>query len=397
MESPTSTRKLRIAILGGGFGGLYTALALYWRGACLSADITLIDRESRFLFTPLLYELLTGEVAEWQIAPEFRELLPTPIHFLRANADSVDTEAGEIRFSGGKPFPFDILVVALGSGDAHFGIPGAKEHSIPFRSISDARELERRLKSLSSTAPGPVTVIGAGPSGVELAAKISDFLGEPGKSRKNKVRLMDRSPDILPGYAGELRTQALARLRDQNVELKLGAAITAITPEEIETETGVKYPSALNVWAAGSAPSPVLPTLGCLLDRRGRIPVGQTLQVPGQSGIFVLGDSANAGDGVPATAQVAVRQAEVVAANVIARMAGRQFSEYRHVPLGEMLSLGRGVAAANLFGVKFAGSTGNFLRKLVYLFTLPSPAHAFRVGVNWTENALDELTRSIAR
>lgn len=395
MENQTSNPKRRIAILGGGFGGLYTALSLYWRGGCLSADITLIDRESRFLFTPLLYELLTDEVTEWQIAPNFRDLLPTPVNVLRAEAESVDVEAGEIRFTGGKSFTYDILVVALGSGNAHFGVPGAKQYSIPFRTIPDAKELERRLKTLPANRP--VTVIGAGPSGVELSAKIADFLGEAGKSPQNHVRLMDRNPEILPGYAAELRAQATDRLKELNVDLRLGSAIASITPEGIETESGEKLPSELNVWVAGSAPSPVLPTLGCLLDRRGRIPVGRSLQVPGHPSIFVLGDNANAGDGVPATAQVAVRQAEVVAANVLSLMNGCRMHEYRHVPLGEMLSLGRGVAAANLFGVKFDGSTGNFLRKLIYLFTLPSPAHAFRVGVHWTENAMDELTRSFTK
>lgn len=397
MKFSTANQKPRIAILGGGFGGLYTALSLYWSGACLSADITLIDRESRFLFTPLLYELLTGEVAEWQIAPEFRELLPTPIEFLEAEAEAVDLQANEIRFSNARPFRFDILVIALGSETAHFDTPGAREHSISFRTIDDAVELGRRLEALASGDAGPISIIGAGPSGVELAAKIADFLKDHPGHPKTEVRLIDRSAEILPGYAAELRGLAMERLRAQKIELRLGAAIKSISVEGIELETGQKLPSGLNVWAAGTSPSPVLRNLGCLLDRRGRIPVGQTLQVPGHPGVFVLGDSANVGDGVPSTAQVAVRQAEVVAANVLALTTGRGKREYRHTPLGEMLSLGRGVAAANLFGVKFDGSTGNLVRKFIYLLSLPSPAHALRVGVSWAGDAVNELTRSFSK
>ncbi len=397
MEFLPSNRKPRIAILGGGFGGLYTALALYWGGACLSADITLIDREPRFLFTPLLYELLTGEVAEWQISPEFRELLPTPIEFLQAEAEAVDLEANKIRFSNARPFVFDILVIALGSETAHFDTPGAGEHSLSFRTIDDAVALGRRLEATASGDAGPISIIGAGPSGVELATKIADFLKDRPGHRKTEVRLLDRSSEILPGYAAELRGLAMERLSAQKVELRLGSAIKSITGDGIELETGQKLPSGLNVWAAGTSPSPVLRNLGCLLDRRGRIPVGRTLQVPGHPGVFVLGDSANVGDGVPSTAQVAVRQAEVVAANVLALTTGRGKREYRHTPLGEMLSLGRGVAAANLFGVKFDGSTGNLVRKFIYLLSLPSPAHALRVGVSWAGDVVNDLARSFSK
>jgi NADH dehydrogenase len=392
MAIPKVNRKPRIVILGGGFGGLYTALALYWRGACLSADITLVDRESHFLFTPLLYELLTGEVDQWQIAPEFREILPTTIDFVQGEVESVDTVAREVRFSNSGSISFDGLVLSLGSNNAYLGIEGAADNSIPFRTISDACELDCRLKKLSNGTDGPVSILGAGPSGVELAAKISDFLLETGR-RSRRLRLIDRSRDILPGYAGELREHAWTRLKNLGVEFRLGAAVQKITADSIELADGTQLPSTLNIWTAGSSPSTVLQTVGCLLDRRGRIPVGPSLEVPGHPGMFALGDDANAGDEIPATAQVAVRQAQVAANNLQAWLAGRPYREYHHAALGEMLSLGRGVAAANLFGVKFDGSTGNFVRKFIYLLSLPSPAHALRVGVSWAGNAVNEFSR----
>jgi NADH dehydrogenase len=339
-----------------------------------------------------LYELLTGEVDQWQIAPEFREILPSTIDFVRGEVHSVDTGAGEVRLVGAPSVSFDGLVLALGSNNAHWGIEGAVDHSIPFRTISDARELDRRLKKLSNATDSPVSVLGAGPSGVELAAKISDFLQETGR-RSRVLRLIDRSRDILPGYAAELREQARIRLENLGVEFRLGAAVQKMTADSIELADNTRLPSALNIWTAGSAPSPVLQTVGCLLDRRGRIPVGPSLEVPGHPGMFTLGDDANAGDEIPATAQVAVRQAQVVANNLQAWLGGRPYREYHHTALGEMLSLGRGVAAANLFGVKFDGSTGNFVRKFIYLLSLPSPAHALRVGVSWAGNAVNEFSR----
>ncbi len=383
-------------ILGGGFGGLYTALALYWAGTCLSADVTLINREPTFLFTPLLYELITGEVEDWQIAPAFREILPSPIDFLEADIESVDLTKKEITFRANSAarMGFDILVLALGSETNHFGIPGAQTNSIPFRTISDALELKKRLEA-PILDNRPVTVLGAGPSGVELAAKISDFLTSRLSDRQTtpEIILTDRSSEILPGYAADLREIAMAELRRRNVSVKLGSGVRNITSDRVELENGTAFPSGLTIWTAGSGPSPILQTLGCVLDRRGRIPVGNTLEIPGHPGMFVLGDCANPGDQIPATAQVAVRQAQIVARNVAARLSGNRYHEFHYTPLGEMLSLGQGVAAANLFGVKFSGAAGNTARRLIYLLTLPSPGHAFKVGFSWAGSALEDLLK----
>ncbi|OYT70649.1 MAG: FAD-dependent oxidoreductase [Chloracidobacterium sp. CP2_5A] len=397
--------KHRVLILGGGFGGLYLARALDALGVTRSAGVTLVNRAPAFLFLPLLYEILTDEVAAWQIAPSFAEVLPGSCRFVCGEVAGGEFHAGRravlVRQADGDlVLEADTVVLALGSVSDDFGLPGVRSHARPFRSLADARALKASLidaAQRAAAAPGETVsfaIVGAGPSGVELAAVMADRLhaelrraGLP--PARAQLHLIDRLPEILPQYASALRHLARRELARRGVELHLGVGVAGCSAAGVELENGARVAADAIVWTAGSRPAPVLADFPFVRDRRGRIPVGRTLEVPGFPGVYALGDIA-ASVAAPATAQVAVRQALIVARNIAAALRGEPSREYHYEPLGEMMTLGRGAAAANILGLAFDGIAGYVTRRLVYLLAMPDPWHATKVGLSWLGQSLEE-------
>jgi NADH dehydrogenase len=191
------TEPARICILGGGFGGLYAAKRLNelpWNPP-ERPEILLVDSNDRFVFSPLLYELLTGELQSWEIAPPFSELLAnTRIRFRQATVENIDLDNQQVYFHDGGEFSYDRLVLALGGETPMQMVPGCAEHAIPFRTVSDAYRLEERLRRLETSNRDKirVAIAGAGYCGVELACKLSDRLQERGR-----VRLIEMGTEIL--------------------------------------------------------------------------------------------------------------------------------------------------------------------------------------------------------
>jgi len=401
--------KHRVLILGGGFGGLYTARALSSLGVTQTAEVTLVSRTPTFLFLPLLYEILTDEVTDWQIAPPLEEVLPPGCRFvcgevlggkLQPRQYSIHIRCGDRE----QTLETDTLVLALGSVTDDFGLPGVRAHARPFRSLRDAHALKAALvEAVQQVAnarqeAASVAIIGAGPSGVELAAVVADRLhaelrraGLPPSWAR--IHLVDRLPEILPQYASALRQLAQRELVRRQVELHLGVGVASCSPTGVSLEDGTHIAAEIIIWAAGNCPAPILAEFPFVRDRRGRIPVSRTLEVPGFPGVYALGDIA-ASAAVPATAQVAVRQALVVAHNIAATQRGAAPREYRYEPLGEMMTLGRGRAAANILGVAFDGVAGYLTRRLVYLLAMPEPWHAIRVGLSWLGQSVEETWQS---
>jgi len=204
----------RICILGGGFGGLYTALRLSqlpWT-KLEKPDIVLVDQRDRFLFSPLLYELLTGELETWEIAPPYTELLAnTGIQFCQAEVASVDVEAKQVHVKDATTaLSYDYLVVAMGGETPIDGVPGAAEYAIPFRTIADAYRLEEKLRSLEPADKVRIAIIGGGYSGVELACKLAERLGDRGR-----IRIVEGADQILrtsPEFNRKTAREALEKL-----------------------------------------------------------------------------------------------------------------------------------------------------------------------------------------
>ncbi|MFN7899664.1 MAG: NAD(P)/FAD-dependent oxidoreductase [Synechococcaceae cyanobacterium] len=426
----------RVLIIGAGFAGLYAALALAAQPA--PPSILLIEPRERFLFLPLLYELLSGELPLWQVAPRYDALLAGHgIAWLAERAERIDAEASRVQTSSGQWFAYDRLVIACGGDSDHFGIPGAEQHSLGFRSLDDVARLQGLLERPNpgpSGSPRRLAVVGAGPTGVELACKLADLSGGT-----TLIDLIEQGPQPLPGSPAFNREQALLALRRRDVRLRCRTRVTAVradglslrpqdAPASAATPTrDEELPVNAVVWTAGLrfAPPPISPPPP--RDGRGRLLCEPSLQLRGQPRIFVAGDLAHpvahpeangpsqaasrpetgaetgaqtgaepgsaagagqAGTALPATAQVAFQQAPVLAANLRRSLAGEPLQPFQWRNLGEMLSLGRGEACLTAVGLTLAGPAAFQLRRLAYLTRLPGFSQQLRAAAAWAAESL---------
>jgi demethylphylloquinone reductase len=380
----------RIVILGGGFGGLYTALRLSqlpWEST-QKPEIVLVDQSDRFLFSPLLYELLTGELQTWEIAPPFAELLHnTGVRFCQAVVGGIDLEQQRVQLQNGPEIPYDRLVLALGGETPLDMVTGASSYAYPFRTIADAYRLEERLRVLAESDADKirVAIVGAGYSGVELACKLADRLGDRGRFRL--VELTDQILRTSPEFNREAAKKALDA---RGVFIDLETKIESIGQDNISLEYKNQVdtiPVDLVIWTVGTRVSPVVKSLPLKQNQRGQITTTPTLQVLEHPDIFALGDLADCvdsqGQQIPATAQAAFQQADYTAWNIWASLSDRPLLPFQYQKLGEMLSLGVDNATLTGLGIKLDGSLAYLARRLAYLYRLPTLDHQLRVGFNW--------------
>ncbi len=388
----------RICILGGGFGGLYTALCLSqlpWE-PLQKPEIVLVDQRDRFVFLPLLYELLTGELQTWEVAPPFSELLAnTGIQFRQTAVTGIDPESQQVYLADEQVLPYDRLVLALGGETPLTMAPGTAEHAIAFRTIDDAYRLQERLRVLEASPADRirVAVVGGGYSGVELACKLADRLGDRGR-----VRLVELSDQILrtsPEHNRETATKALEKRGvwvdlDTKVESIGADTITLAYKGNVDT-----LPVDVVMWTVGTQVPDVVKALPLKHNERGQLVVSPTLQAVDRPDIFALGDLADCRDAegqlVPANAQVAFQQADYAGWNIWASLSDRPLLPFRYQHLGEMLALGNTEATLAGMGVKLDGSAAYIVRRLAYLYRMPTFDHQLRVGLNWVTKPLRDL------
>lgn len=389
----------KICILGGGFGGLYTALYLRGFPWLNSPDcqMTLVDQKEHFLFAPLLYELVTGELKAWEIAPSFDKLLANKnIQFCQGTIGGVDLQARLVKLLGGERLSYDYLVLAVGGKTRTDGVPGAAEYALPFRSLADARYLHERLRSLEATDLPQirVAVIGGGPSGVELACKVADRLGKRGH-----ILLVERGDKILKPFSGGLRRGAYRALQARGVQLELGTGVEAIAPNQITlVRNNLFTPLAvdLTLWTAGTKSIDWVSHLDCQQNSQGQLLTLPTLQLLDYQEVLALGDMAEIQypnkQRIPATAQVAYQQAGCAAHNLKALIKRRPLNHFRYLHLGDMLTLGVNSAVVSSFGINIEGRPASLTRQLVYLQRLPTIRHRLQVLWHWIVNGCRNLS-----
>jgi NADH dehydrogenase len=393
MTQPTT----KICILGGGFGGLYTALRLSqfpW-DATPKPEIILVDQSDRFVFSPLLYELLTRELQTWEIAPPYSELLQgTGIQFHQAAVSTIDINKKTVQLQDKSELNYDRLVLALGGETPLDLVPGAASHAYPFRTITDAYRLEERLRVLEAANPEKirVAIVGAGYSGVELACKLADRIGE-----KGRFRLIEIADQILRTSPEFNREAAKKALDSKGVFIDLETKVAAIDQDSISLEYKNQVdtiPVDLVIWTVGTKVSPVVKTLPLKQNQRGQITTTAQLQAIEHPDIFALGDLADSidaeGKQLPATAQVAFQQADYTAWNIWASLTHRPLLPFRYQPLGEMMALGIDNATLTGLGVQLDGSFAYLARRLAYLYRLPTLNHQLKVGFNWLVSPIIE-------
>lgn len=378
--------QFRVVVVGGGFTGLTTALELARQHS--SVSVVLVEPQEHFLFTPLLYELLSGELHTWQVAPKLDHLLAGhSVAWLQDRVTSINRQTRCLATSGGCELSFDRLVLACGGVLQSFGVAGVTDHAIGFRTMADLRRLQHLMHRLQ-IRPHPMqrlAIIGAGASGVELACKLADLL-----AGKALIALIEQRKEILPGSREFNRQQALEALQQRDVALRCQSRVQEVAAGHLtllaqgRTET---LPCAGVIWTAGLAvsPPPLLPA--ALTGPQGRLICQANMRLAGEEAIFAAGDVAAVPDQrqqpLPATAQVAIQQAPVLAHNILASLNGEPLQDFRWNDLGEMLSLGRGQAAITAKGFTMAGPTAAKLRKAIYLMRMPGARHRLAVAAGW--------------
>jgi NADH dehydrogenase len=404
-------QKTKILILGGGFGGLYTALELERAlGKDADIEVTLVNRENFFLFTPMLHEIAGSDLDITTIVNPLRKMLRRTTLFA-GEITAVDLDRRRIGVTHGidrshsHELTYDHLVLALGSVTNFFGIPSLEKRALTMKSLGDAVYLRSRMIEYLEEAnfeccPAlrrpllTFVVAGGGFAGVETAAAVNDFLHEALPFYDNlkesmlRVVLVEYAPAVLPELGLELGEYARAKLTERGVEFRLSSKVIGVSDEGVELSNGETIPSKTLIWTAGTAPNPLLESLRCPKDR-GKIVVNDYLEVPGYSGVWALGDCASisdpeTGQPYPPTAQHALREGRLVARNIAATMCGGTKARFRFKTLGQLAAIGRRTGVAKIFGCKFSGFTAWWLWRTIYLSKLPRLEKKLRVTLDWT-------------
>ncbi|MFM2400157.1 MAG: hypothetical protein RL341_2314 [Pseudomonadota bacterium] len=365
----------RILILGCGFGGLEAAKAL--RAA--PVDVLLIDRTNHHLFQPLLYQVATAGLAAPAIAAPTRHIFRKQRNctVLMKDAVRIDKAAKTVTFDDGSIEPFDALIVATGATHSYFGNDHWAQHAPGLKTLDDAFAIRGQMLRAFEHAEAQehernawltFVVIGAGPTGVEMAGTMAEIAHHtladefrrivPAKAR---VLLVEGGPRVLPTFSEKLSEKARVQLQKLGVEVVLNARVSDISAQGIAIGTGdaaTRIAAKTVVWAAGVKASPLLATLDVPLDRIGRVTVNETLNIEGREDIYVVGDAAAAmsnGKPVPGVSPGAKQMGRCAAKNILARLRGQSAQPFKYVDYGALATIGRKSAVVQLPTFSFWG------------------------------------------
>ena len=399
----------KVVIVGGGFGGVYTALELdKWLFRHPEVDVTVVNRDNFFLFTPMLHEVAASDLDITNIVSPVRKLVSN-MEFFDGDVEKVDLPARTVTVSHGDghthELPYDHLVLAPGSVTNFFNLPGLEERAITMKSLGDAIALRNRmieqLEEAETECGAPdrdhlmtFVVAGGGFAGVETIAGMNDFVHQalpfyPHIPRE-KVRFILVHPGevILPELSEKLGRYAQRKLEARGVEIRSKTKVSCVTERGVCLSDGTEVNAATIIWTAGTQPNPLVRTLPCRTEK-GRVCVDENLQVAGFPGVWALGDCALVPDPAtggfhPPTAQHAIRQGKVVARNILGALRGERPRPFRFKTIGQLASLGRRTGVAQIFGINFSGFVAWWMWRTIYLMKLPRLEKRLRVAIDWT-------------
>lgn len=389
-RADTPSRPLaRVVIVGGGFGGVSAARAferLALRGA--PVDVTLVSDSNYLLFTPMLAEVASGALESRHISAPVRASVPHT-RFRHGRVEHVDPVARTVRLAGhAGTIPYDHLVLAVGSVPHTFGLPGVEQHAWTLKNLSDATRLRDHVIGLLERAEQEsdpdkrreiltFVVAGAGFAGTETIAELYDlvhgvlqFYPAIGEQEPRFV-IVHPGDRILPELTSELGAYAKERLQARGIEFRSGVRVAEADADSVLLADGERIPTTTFVWTAGNRPEPL------------------AAQLAGVGGLWAIGDCARIpdpgrdGDYCPPTAQHAIREGSVVAANIAAVIAGREPGAFRFRTLGVLVALGHRTAAGEVHGIRFSGLAAWLLWRGVYLAKLPGIEKRVRVLFDW--------------
>jgi len=392
----------RVVIVGAGFGGLETAHRL--AGAPVS--ITLIDRRNHHLFQPLLYQVATASLATSEIAWPIRYLLRNrpDVTTLYATVTGVDAQGRRVLLDDGDGLPYDTLILATGAFHAYFGHDEWEPFAPGLKTLEDATTLRRRIlvafeRAERETDPQrraallTFVIIGAGPTGVELAGTIAELAQDtlPPDFRnidthKTRVVLIEAGPRVLAGFPDDLSAYAQRSLESIGVEVMLGQAVTECSADSV-VFGGNRLDTKTIIWAAGVRASPAAEWLAAPADRAGRLQVLPDLTVPGHPDIFAIGDTVtiNGPDGkpVPGIAPAAKQQGRYVAAAIKTRLNGGALSPFHYQHAGSLAQIGKRKAVIDFGRIKLRGTIAWWIWGIAHIYFLIGLRNRLSVAISW--------------
>ncbi len=414
------TKEPHVVIVGGGFGGLYCARKL--KRAPVQA--TLVDRRNFHLFQPLLYQVATGALSPADIATPLRVILRRNrnVRTIMGEVIDIDVQQRRLLLTDGA-VPYDILVLAPGSKQNYFGQSKWVSYAPGLKTVEDATQIRGEILSALEAAerqsdpdkvPSYLTfvIVGAGPTGVELAGAVSEIVRDAVKKdfrrierRQPRILLVEMHDRVLPTYPRELSEKAGAALREMGVELLLNTRVVDMGQNFIdvqENDSKRRISTYTILWTAGTQPSPLGQALaahaGVQLTPGGRVYVEPDLTVPGHPEIFVIGDLCQGvfpnGPHWPALAAVAMQQGEYVARTIAARLRGRPVKPFQYRNYGEMATIGRARAVADFRWIRFSGFVAWLLWLFVHLMKIVQFENRVIVFIQWAWNYMTRNRRA---
>ena len=391
----------RVVIIGGGFGGLYTARGL----KDVEADVTVIDRHNYHLFQPLLYQVATAALNPSDIAMPIRAILRRQknVSVILGEALAIDPNQKRVQLADGEVF-YDYLVLATGATHSYFDHPEWERDAPGLKTIEDALEIRRRVLLAFEAAERETdptkqqawltfVIIGAGPTGVELAGALSEIARQTMvrdfrriRSDSARVILLEGKDRVLPTYPPDLSEKARRQLEDLGVEVVTGAVVTDVSDHDVRVGERV-IPTRTVLWGAGVQASPLARSLGVPLDRAGRVLVEPDLTIPGHKDVFVIGDLAAVrqrdGTFVPGVAPAAIQEGQHTALNLERAIAGQPLRAFRYRDKGSLATIGRAAAVGDFGRLKLSGFLAWFAWLAIHIFFLIGFRNRFLVITQW--------------
>ena len=395
-----SSNRPRVVILGAGFGGLTAAKAL-----SKEADVTVVDRHNFQTFLPLLYQVATAGLAADHVAHPVRGALrKSGVKFRMGSPISVDHKNKSVKLDSSEVLEFDHLIVALGSATADFGVAGVNEHALGMKSVHEAigirAEVMRRFEDLcrfEDQTRLSLSVVGGGPTGVEMAGALAELKRGPLKNDEANaaehidIYLIEAGPRILPMFSEKLSARAKKDLEKLGVKVLLNTAVQEVKPRQILIKGAATIPSEVTIWAAGVKGEPTGGLLNLPLEGT-RISVAQNLQVNHYPHIWAIGDisSAKGADGgfLPMVAPVAMQQGRWVAKQIMRAARGQDLQDFKYLDKGSMATIGRHKAVVQFKGIQITGIPAWYAWLWLHLFYLLGGRNKIGTIADWTWNYL---------
>ena len=393
-----SSTRPRVVILGAGFGGLTAAKALY-----KDADVTVVDRHNFQTFLPLLYQVATAGLAADHVAHPVRGALrKTGIKFRMGSPISVDHKNNSVKLDSSEVLEFDHLIVALGSATADFGVKGVTEHALGMKSVHEAigirAEVLRRFEDLCRFEDNTrlsLSVVGGGPTGVEMAGALAELVRGPLKNDEANaaahidVYLLEAGPRILPMFTERLSARAVKDLEDLGVKVLLNTVVQEVKPRQILIKGADTIPSEVTIWAAGVKGEPTGGLLNLPLDGT-RISVEENLRVSHYPNVWAIGDISGAKDAdgrfLPMVAPVALQQGSWVAKQILRASQGKEPQPFKYFDKGSMATIGRHKAIVQFKGIQITGVLAWYAWLWLHLFYLLGGRNKIGTIADWTWN-----------